>query len=372
VKVVVTGAGGFLGWHLRCRLQATTDHVVVPVDRAAFDELPTLIHGADAIIHLAGVNRAEGEDLARSNAHLAGLLVDASQLSGAKPRLVHANSIQAGNGTPYGTGKAGAADTLAAHADRAGVEFVDVVLPNLFGEHGRPDYNSFVATFCRDVVAGHEPDVRDSMVELLHAQGAAQALIDALNGPTRVERVQGEAHGVREVLDLLRSYESTYGTGELPHRPTAFEVDLFNTFRSALFEARGPHRFERFADARGVLVEAAKSHGGGSQSFYSMTVPGATRGDHFHLRKLERFLVVAGQARIRLRRLFSDRVLSFDVSGDEPVGIDMPTMWAHNITNTGDGDLLTAFWADSVFDPAHPDTYPERVGTDETELEATR
>lgn len=371
MKVVVTGARGFVGWHLRCRLKAMTAHVVVPVDRAALKDLPNLMDGVDAVVHVAGVNRSDDHNLTASNVELAQSVVDAVRSSGARPRLIHANSIQAGNGTPYGTGKAMASTVLRDHARAEGLEFVDVLLPNLFGEHARPGYNSFVATFCHEVVSGNEPDVRDATVELLHVQDAARSLIDALAGPTRIERPHGEARGVREVLEIIRAFDSSYRDGEIPERPTAFDVDLFNTFRSAIFEARGPHRFEKISDARGVLVEAVKSHGGGGQTFYSTTLPGATRGDHFHLRKLERFVVIAGHARVRLRKLFTNHVISFDVSGDEPVGIDMPTMWAHNITNTGAAELLTAFWTDSVFDPAHPDTYPDPVGADETELEAT-
>lgn len=115
------------------------------------------------------------------------------------------------------------------------------------------------------------------------------------------------------------------------------------------------------ADDRGRLVETVRCHGAGGQTFISTTRPRKTRGEHYHLRKLERFVVVAGRARISLRRLFHDQVTSFDVSGDEPAIVDMPTMWVHNITNTGDTDLTTMFWTDTLFDPEHPDTYWEPV-----------
>jgi UDP-2-acetamido-2,6-beta-L-arabino-hexul-4-ose reductase len=371
VKVVITGAHGFVGWHLRCRFKATTDHSVVPVARNELTSLTELIEGADAIVHLAAVNRGNDEELTSGNTGLAQAVVEAVRATNASPRIVHANSIQTGNGTPYGTSKARVSDAFADLAEQQGLDFVDVVLPNLFGEHGRPDHNSFVATFCRDVLTGREPEVRDADVELLHVQDAAQWLINGLDGPSRVDRPRGELHGVREVLDLIEAFESTYRNGEIPALTTAFEIDLFNTLRTAMFEEHGPIHFEKRSDVRGTLVEAVKAHGGGGQTFFSTTVPEATRGDHFHLRKIERFLVIAGQARVRLRKLFTAEVVSFDVSGDDPVGIDMPTMWAHNITNTGDSELLTLFWADSVFDPGHPDTYPEPVAIGGTEIEVT-
>ncbi len=362
MKVVVTGAGGFLGWHLRSRLRALTGHEVVAVDRSGFGGIDQMMASADAVIHVAGVNRAESDaEVVEGNLSLAELVAGAVRASGSVQRIVYANSIQSGNGSPYGTGKEEGALRLKRAAADEGVDFVNVLLPNIFGEHGRPEYNSFVATFCHEVVAGRTPIVNDNKVGLLHVQDAAQALIDALDGPSRVERPEPEEHGVSEVLGLLLEFDEKYRRGEFPDLTTKFRTDLFNTYRAAAFGARGPIAFDKRTDPRGSLVEAVKAHGGSGQTFFSTTVPGVTRGEHFHLRKIERFVVIGGSARIRIRKLFSEDVLDFDVSGDQPVAIDMPTMWPHNITNTGKGELLTLFWTDSVFDPDAPDTYAESV-----------
>lgn len=361
MKIVVTGANGFLGWHLRCRLRALHGHEVVPISRGNLADLSNAIVGANAIIHIAGVNRASDEEVVDGNVRLATDVAVAVRSSRSKPRIIFANSIQAGNGTPYGIGKKLASNVLSEAANEFALDLVDVRLPNLFGEHGRPNYNSFVETFCHEVAAGRDPQVNDNQVQLLHVQDAAQVLIDALSGPPRTETPAGEPHGVAEVLELLKAFESTYRTGEIPALRSDFEMNLFNTYRAAIFEDRGPIHFERRTDTRGSLVETVKVHGGGGQTFFSTTVPGITRGEHFHLKKFERFVVIGGQALISLRRLFTNKIVSFDVTGDEPVAIDMPTMWAHNITNTGDSELLTLFWTDTVFDPDNPDTYPEAV-----------
>lgn len=361
MKILITGASGFLGWHLRCRLHALHDHEVVAIDRSNMADLTELMVGVEAVFHVAGVNRATDEEVVAGNVALAEAVADAVRASGAAPRLVFANSIQAGNGTPYGEGKQRSATVLASLADALEVDFVDVLLPNLFGEHGQPGYNSFVATFCHEVAAGRKPQANDNAVELLHVQDAAQALIHALSGPSRIERPPGEQRGVVEVLELLLSFDALYRTGEIPDLDSTFTTNLFNTYRATAFEQHGPISFERRSDARGSLVEAVKAHGGGGQTFFSTSVPGVTRGEHFHLHKIERFVVIGGQARIRMRKLFTDNVLEFDVTSDSPIAIDMPTMWPHNITNTGDVELLTLFWTDSVFDPESPDTYPERV-----------
>ena len=185
MRILLTGAGGFLGWHTRTRLHATTHHEVIPVTRDNWDQLGTLLTEADAVIHVAGVNRGAPDEVEAGNVRLAEELAYAVSRHDAPVRVVFANSIQAGNGTPYGTGKKRAAALLAKAASGAKGHFVDVLLPNIFGEHGQPAYNSFVATFVDAVVRGEEPHVNDREVALLHVQRAAQVLIDALETPEK-------------------------------------------------------------------------------------------------------------------------------------------------------------------------------------------
>jgi UDP-2-acetamido-2,6-beta-L-arabino-hexul-4-ose reductase len=362
VKILLTGADGFLGWHLRCRVHATTDHEVVPVGRGEWNRLSELAADVDAIIHVAGVNRASDEELVETNVSLARDLAGALSGRGAIP-VVYANSIQVGNGTAYAEGKSQAADVLRDATRAAGGRFVDVLLPNLFGEHGRPGYNSFVATFVDRVVSGDVPEIADRPIELLHAQGAAQALLDALS-PDSPASVQPAAHptSVQQVWDTLQRFHTTYvPTADVPAMADDFERDLFNTYRAALFPAHYPLALAPRTDQRGRLVETVRTHGSGGQTFVSTTVPGVTRGIHYHLHKIERFVVLEGEAVIRLRRMFHDEVVEFPVSGDHPVVVDMPTMWSHDITNVGEGTLTTLFWTDSLFDPEAPDTIPEPV-----------
>jgi UDP-2-acetamido-2,6-beta-L-arabino-hexul-4-ose reductase len=365
MKLLVTGSDGFLGWHTRCRLRALTDHEVIPVGRGELTTIADLARDADAILHLAGVNRAAtGEEVERGNTDLAQVVAGALE-SAVKPlTVIYADSIQTGNGTPYGTGKQAAAQLLADATARSGGTFVDVLLPNLFGEHGRPRYNSFVATFVEAVSSGVVPALTDREVQLLHVQDAAQALLDALSfDSTTTLRPTGTATTVAEVYDMLRAFDERYRTGDIPPLLSDFDLHLFNTLRAALFPDRYPIELTKHSDSRGDLVECVRSHGGQGQTFVSTTHPGITRGEHFHLSKIERFVVLQGQARIALRRLLHDDVIRFDVSGDEPCIVDMPTLWAHNITNTGSDELVTLFWTNSVFNPQAPDTYPQAVAS---------
>jgi UDP-2-acetamido-2,6-beta-L-arabino-hexul-4-ose reductase len=369
VKIVLTGAEGFLGWHTRCRLEAVGGHEVVPVGRKNFGDLAALADGADAIIHTAGINRAPDAELHDGNIALAEAVAGTVLSSARPPRFVYANSVQASDDSPYGSGKRDAAECLGQAAKAGGVEFVDVWLPNLFGEHGRPGYNSFIATFASALVDGADLAIQDREITLLHAQDAAAVLIDGLAGPSRVVEPEGECHTVAEVADLLTEYRDVYRSGAIPALGDDFHLNLFNTFRAAGFPSYGVRPLVKHTDPRGSLVETMQSHNQGGQVFFSTTAPGVRRGEHFHLHKIERFVVVSGRARIAVRRLFTDTLLTFDVSGDEPTAIDMPTMWAHNITNTGSTELLTLFWTDEIFDPDNTDTIPHPVGDIEVEAE---
>ncbi|MEL4359213.1 MULTISPECIES: polysaccharide biosynthesis C-terminal domain-containing protein [unclassified Luteococcus] len=364
MKILLTGAGGFLGWHTRVRLDALTDYEVVAVTRENWSELASLAEGCEAIIHIAGINRASDEEVEAGNLALAQDVAAAAREAGVR-RIVYANSIQAEKDNPYGRGKAAAATALA----QTRVELVDVLLPNLFGEYGRPGYNSFVATFAHAVAQDTPPsEVNDNPIGLLHVQEAAQVLMDGLTGPTGQVRPEAHQTTVVEVLEKLKSYRETYRTGDIPALLTDFDVNLFNTLRGALFPQAYPIALTPHSDDRGRLVETVRSHGGQGQTFVSTTKPGITRGEHYHLGKIERFVVLGGKARISLRKVFGDDVIDFDVDGEQPMAIDMPTLWIHNITNTGDTELLTQFWTHTLFDPENPDTFWQKVRLPEEDI----
>lgn len=368
MRVLLTGAGGFLGWHIRVRLRATTDYETVPVTRSSWPDLDRLVSDVDAVVHVAGVNRGTDAEVREGNIELAEDLAAAVRRSGARPRIVFANSVQCGNLTPYGDGKAGAAAVLGRLAAELGTPAVDVRLPNLFGEHGRPRYNSFVPTFVEAVLEGQTPHIEDRPIVLMHVQEAAQVLLDALQGEARLVEPTGTPTTVQAVFDTIAQFHRMYATGDIPPLRTDLDVDLFNTLRSAMFPAHYPIRLVSRTDHRGSLVEVVRAHGGQGQTFVSTTRPGMTRGDHFHLRKVERFVVLAGRATITLRRMFSDETVSFPVSGIQPCIVDMPTLWAHNIANTGSSHLTTLFWTHELFDPSRPDTYAEPVAASPREL----
>ncbi|GAB2779721.1 NAD-dependent epimerase/dehydratase family protein [Nocardioides salsibiostraticola] len=370
-KVAITGGYGFLGWHTACRLRAL--HQIEPVrlgrdDFADPARLAAALVDVDAVIHIAGVNRADTvAEVEEGNSVLAETLVAALAPLNRPIDVVFANSVQANLDNPYGRGKARAASIVEKAVHAKGGHFADLLLPNLFGEHGRPGYNSFVATFVHEVVAGRTPTVSgDRAIPLLHAQDAAAALIAAIGSDTR-EVVEAEEIGIGEVLSLFQEFHELYSTrGEVPDISTPLRRNLFNTYRAAAFPGMWPIGPQVHADNRGDLFETVRAHGGTGMAFMSTTLPGQKRGEHYHLHKVERFFVVKGEAEIELRRLLNDDVVTFRLSGDQPSFVDMPTLWVHNIRNVGDTELVTMFWADQLLDMDSPDQFPETIALEAT------
>lgn len=364
--IAITGAEGFLGWHLRCQLKHTTGLNPRPVfqpDFASAEGLTQALGFPTAILHLAGMNRGPESEVYETNIELARKLTAALDLQGLAPTILFANSTHSLGDSAFGRSKREASRLLADWAKARGARFVDVILPHLFGEGGRPFYNSGFATFCHQLAKGEEPQIlQDGQVELIHAQRVASRFLALAQDEVTagVVRVEGAPMRVSEALARLRAIHETYRAGIIPDLADPFGLECFNTYRSYLYPDHYPTRLQLRTDARGGLFEAVKSQHGG-QAFLSTTRPGITRGRHYHHHKLERFLVVAGEAEIRIRRLFDDEVRAFRVQGAEPCYIDMPTFHTHEITNVGSGDLLTLFWSHEIFDPSAPDTYPEPV-----------
>lgn len=367
MKVAITGGHGFLGWHTAVRLRAEHNVEALLLGRRDFADraqLSSALNQVDTVIHLAGVNRAESdEEVESGNVAIAEILADALAMTEGNHHVVYGNTIQSQIDNPYGRGKARAAKILGSVLEERGGTLADIVLPNLFGEHGKPNYNSFVATFCNEIAQGRAPEVTgDKQVPLLHAQKAADHLIQAAQSRENLQRTpECGPFLVSEVLDRLLEFSEAYAEGQIPNLTDAFSVDLFNTYRSYLFPQHFPFTPKVNADERGELFETVRVHGGTGQTFVSSTFPGAVRGEHYHLSKVERFFVLKGTAEIALRRVLDDEVVRFRLSGSDHGFIDMPTLWAHNITNVGDDELLTMFWSDQLLNPDAPDTYREQV-----------
>lgn len=371
LKVGITGEGGFIGNHVRNTLGLHLHEFVhIPFERSFMNSaalLKDFVAKCDVIIHLAGVNRHEDpEILAETNVDMARKLVEALESAKTTPHLIFSSSIQELTENPYGFSKQQCREIFIGWSDRTGGKFSGLIIPNVFGPFGKPFYNSVIATFCHQLTHRETPVINnDSLVQLIYVGDLVNVILEEIREATsQFKRVVLPTKQIRvsEILSLLIDFQHNYFLqGIIPELKSSFELNLFNTFRSYIDHVSFfPVRYVKHTDPRGTFVEIIRLNGGGQFSF-STTLPGVTRGNHFHTRKIERFSVIKGKALIQLRKIGSEDTLDFVLDGDNPSYVDMPIWYTHNIKNIGDEDLYTNFWINEMFNPDNPDTFAADV-----------
>lgn len=365
VRIGITGSDGLLGYHARLFFHGQPGFDVVCADRGVMDDKEAFlafVDGCDVIVHCAGMNRGDDKDILRTNVALTDQLIAACEKKKTIPHIFFPSSLHIARETSYGISKRICAERLGTWAVRNKGLFTNMILPNVFGEGGRPFYNSVVSTFCHQLAQGQEPNIiQDREVELLHAMDVARFIFEAIPLRTAKEvRLQGVSMQVSNLLKVLRSFHDLYNQNIIPNIGKRIDLQLFNTLRSYRESKCFLGDFSMKEDFRGSLAEIVKSHNGG-QCFLSHTNPGVIRGNHYHMEKFERFAVVSGKGVIRLRKLFSAEVTTLEVSGDNMQYVDIPTLYTHQIENVGPGDLITLFWSNTLFDPNNTDTFAESL-----------
>ncbi|HTX88688.1 MAG TPA: NAD-dependent epimerase/dehydratase family protein [Bacteroidales bacterium] len=374
IKVGITGQAGFIGTHLYNVLGLHKETIErIPFEDVFFDEpdrLEKFVSACDFLIHLAAMNRHESpEVIYETNMELVRKVIAACKKTQAAPHIIFASSSQEGSSNAYGRSKKEGRELLAGWAAAQKVPFTGMVIPNVFGPFGRPFYNSVIATFCHQLTHHEEPVIHeDRSMELLYvgnlADQVVRVILNSRQSPVnqKLTLPPDATVKVSGILDILRSFsDQWHARGILPDLADPFRRDLFNTFVCYADHAvYFPRKLQPHADERGSFTEVLK-HGSSGQFSFSVTRPGITRGNHFHTRKAERFIVIRGSATIKLRRTGTDQILSFNLDGKEPAYVDMPVWFTHNITNTGNEDLYTLFWTGEHFDPDNPDTFYEQV-----------
>ena len=373
LKVGITGQSGFIGTHLYNFLNLKKEEIItVPFEDSYFEndgKLQEFVAGLDAIVHLAAMNRhGDPQVIYDTNLKLVNHLIAAMEAAGSSPHVLFSSSTQEERDNLYGKSKRDGRILFEQWAGRNNARFTGFVIPNVFGPFGNPYYNSVIATFCHQLTHNEQPKiVVDANLQLIHVSELAklfyQKIVENMGpGQARFDVQYTSEKKVSEILLDLENYRSIYFEGHsFPELNSVFELNLFNTFRSYIdHSAVYPVLLKKNTDQRGAFIETIRTSLGGQFS-YSTTLPGVTRGNHFHTRKIERFIVIKGKAIIELRRIGTTETMSFELSGEHPSYVDMPVWYTHNITNVGDDDLITLFWINEFFNPDDPDTFFEKV-----------
>jgi UDP-2-acetamido-2,6-beta-L-arabino-hexul-4-ose reductase len=378
IRIGITGQAGFVGIHLFNTLGLYPDRFErIPFEDAFFQvesTLQTFVKRCDVIVHLAAMNRHNDlQVIYDTNIRLVNKLIHACEATHSTPHILFSSSTQEERNNLYGKSKKDGRMLLEKWADKNSAQFSGLIIPNVFGPFGNPYYNSVIATFCHQLTHGETPRIeKDGDIKLIYVGELVKQIISIIDEVDKEHKedvviqeikLQYTTEGrVSKILQLLQKYKNNYFVkGEIPSLDTPFHRNLFNTFVCYIDHASFfPFQLKLNSDNRGSFVETMKLNSGGQVSF-STTLPGITRGNHFHTRKAERFAVIKGKARIDIRRIGTDKVHSFILDGSNPSFVDMPIWYTHNITNVGNDELYTIFWISEHFNPDDQDTFFEIV-----------
>ncbi len=378
IKIGITGQAGFVGTHLFNTLGLNPEkYERVPFMDEYFSDaqaLESFVKQCDTIIHLAAMNRHnDPQVLYETNINLVQKLINACEQTQSTPHILFSSSTQEERDNLYGKSKKEGRELFEKWADKNNAQFTGIIIPNVYGPFGHPYYNSVVATFCHQLTHNETPKIEiDGEIKLIYVSELVETIIKKISenqfNPRHLRSnelfmVPHTAQiKVSALLQKLQEFKSNYfDYGIIPSLDNPFERNLFNTFLCYIDHASFfPFNLKINTDERGSFVETVKLNSGGQVSF-STTVPGITRGNHYHTRKAERFAVIKGKARIDIRRIGTDKVLSFELDGAQPSFVDMPIWHTHNITNIGTEELYTIFWINEHYNPEDGDTYFEKV-----------
>lgn len=372
MRVLITGANGFIGKNLKLHLLERKDVQVTCFTRGNDQSLlPEILREIDFIFHLAGINRPQDPDeFTTGNVGLTqALCLAACELAaetGKKIPIVYTSSTQVENNSTYGLSKRGAEEALLAAARSQQLKVHIFRLPNVFGKWCKPNYNSVVATFCHKIA-------RDLPIEV-HDQAAPLTLVYVDDVIARFLQLMDGKGDLAVGVDGFDNIEPQYQTtiGELANQIHAFKESrvtlktervgtglvraLYATYVSYLPVEKFTYSLPAYIDPRGRFVEMLKTPDAGQFSYFTV-YPGATRGGHYHHSKTEKFLVIRGQARFKFRHMQSGDMHELIATGDKPEIVETVPGWTHDITNIGTEEMIVMLWANEIFDSAKPDTF---------------
>jgi UDP-2-acetamido-2,6-beta-L-arabino-hexul-4-ose reductase len=365
MKILVTGAKGFIGRNLIAELrnQKYMDIFEFSKDteKSLLDEF---CKEADFVFHLAGVNRPQDHsEFMDGNYGFTSILLETLKKHKKNCPIMVSSSTQAELDNPYGISKKAGENLLFEYSQETGAKVLVYRFPNVFGKWCKPNYNSAVATFCHNLAHELPINVNDPsvMMNLVYIDDVVSELIRALN--FRENRV-GDfceipvVHRITlgEIVDLLTSFKKSREERSIPDMSNPLTKKLYSTYLSYLPEDKFSYELKMNEDHRGSFTEFIKTPDRGQVSV-NISKPGITKGNHWHHTKNEKFLVVSGKGVIRFRKIDSDEIIEYFVTGGKMKVLDIPTGYTHNIENLGDTDMVTIMWANEYFDPEKPDTY---------------
>ncbi|AHM57295.1 NAD-dependent epimerase/dehydratase [Peptoclostridium acidaminophilum DSM 3953] len=365
MKILVTGAKGFVGKNLVAELKNRGYTNVFEFDKDTDKKLlDEYTKECEFVFNLAGVNRPKDEaEFMEGNFGFASELLKLLKKHNNKSPVLITSSTQAELDNAYGKSKRAGEDLLFKYSQETGAKVLVYRMPNVFGKWCRPNYNSAVATFCNNIAHDLPIQVNDPSVEmnLIYIDDLLNEFINAIEGK---ENKNGQfcfvepIHGIKlgEIAELIKGFRKSRVDLSIADLSDSFTKKLYSTYLSYLPKTEFSYPLKMNVDNRGSFTEFIRTPERGQVSI-NISKPGITKGNHWHHTKNEKFLVVSGIGVIKFRKIDSDEIIEYFVSGEKLEVVDIPTGYTHNITNLGETDMVTIMWANEAFDPEKPDTY---------------
>ncbi|UOR11312.1 polysaccharide biosynthesis C-terminal domain-containing protein [Halobacillus amylolyticus] len=360
MKILVTGANGFIGKNLIAELNNKGyEDILSYTKESSKVDLESMVQSCDFVFHLAGVNRPKDEkEFFEGNVDLTTEIVALLKEYSNEAPVLLTSSIQVENNSPYGRSKREAEEILLKNVKHSRI----FRLPNVFGKWSKPNYNTVVATFCHNVARDYPITVSDLEEEL-----ELVYIDDVVNEFVHVMEMEDKSSGfytipvshkltLGKLSETIQGFKDSRESHFVPDMGDALTKKLYSTYLSFLPEDQFSYPLKMNVDNRGSFTEFLKSNDRGQVSV-NVSKPGITKGNHWHHTKNEKFLVVSGEGLIRFRKIDSDVITEYRVSGEKLEVVDIPTGYTHSIVNVGEIDLVTVMWANETLDPDHPDTY---------------
>lgn len=369
MKVLVTGANGFIGKNFVIRAGEIPGIEVIPVTRAStHQELKNGVAQADVVVHLAGVNRPKDPtEFRQGNVEFTESLAACLLKVKSTAKVIFASSRKAGENSDYGSTKEEAESALRKYADLTGNPVFIFRLPNVFGKWCRPDYNSAVATFCHNISQGlpiqvNDPDAR---LDLVYVDDVMDEFIRIIQEPSPANDDFNEitpvyATTVGAVADQIRFFHNERKKLHIDRVGAGLPRALYSTYLSYLRNDQFSYPLTKHEDPRGFFAEILKTSDSGQFSVFT-ALPGITRGGHYHHTKVEKFVIVEGEALFKFRHIATGECYELTTKGSAPAVVETIPGWAHDVTNVGPNTMIALLWANEVFDPQRPDTIARKV-----------
>lgn len=368
MKVLVTGANGFIGKNLSIWLKRN-DIDVLAIDIDNLSKLEEYALQADFIVHLAGINRPmDVKEFYDGNLNSIVRLVEILKSNKKKTPILLSSSTQAEYDNDYGKSKKMGEDFLFDYQNKTDNPVYIYRFQNVFGKWCRPNYNSVVATFCYNIANGLDISVNDPNIvkEFVYIDDICKTILDLIKsedykGSNKILTIKPSyLLSIGELANIIKSFKKSRDNLIVPNTDNGIVSKLYATYLSYLPTNQFIYDLNMHVDDRGSFTEFIKTLNSGQVSV-NVGKPGVVKGNHFHHTKNEKFLVVKGTCSIKFRKIDSEDVIEYIVSGDKLQVVDIPTGYTHSITNIGQDDSITIMWASESFDPNNPDTYFEEV-----------